>query len=69
MKVFWRTVNKSQETQDKQDTSVGQLSLPITVANAIRQSLEASVALFPASARTFKNWNVGLLQRFTEDDL
>lgn len=69
MKVFWRTVNEYQDTQDKQDISVEQLSLPIKVVNAIRQSLETSVALLPASARTFKEWNIGLLRRFAEGDL
>ncbi|KAF1992149.1 hypothetical protein K402DRAFT_388723 [Aulographum hederae CBS 113979] len=63
MKVFHRTIHDSGDVIDT-DTSVERLYFPEEVLQLLLRSLEKNAELLPETARRFKEWDVGLLQRF-----
>lgn len=69
MKVFWQPIRNAEEVLRKQGLSVEELSFPSIVTQVLFDTLRASATLLPASARKFQEWNVGLLERFTDTDL
>lgn len=82
MKVLWKpspaqngestqstAVTAAGQALDRQSLSTEDLSLPIPAFDALKQGLEESGRWLPASARTFQEWNVGLLERFRDDEV
>ncbi|KAL9088617.1 MAG: hypothetical protein Q9165_006137 [Trypethelium subeluteriae] len=68
MKVMWQ-IRPHSADQDKQlNFRYEDMFLPASVVSDIKQALLDSQYLLPASSRTFKEWSVGLLPRFTGDD-
>ncbi|KAH7060808.1 ubiquitin-conjugating enzyme E2-binding protein [Macrophomina phaseolina] len=49
--------------------SVEELRLPATAFNAFKAALEEGREWLPESARRFKEWDVGLVERFAEDEV
>ncbi|KAF9633706.1 hypothetical protein BFW01_g4600 [Lasiodiplodia theobromae] len=78
MKVLWKpapaqngesTQSAAGQALDRQSLSTEDLSLPLPAFDALKEGLEESGRWLPASARTFQEWNVGLLERFGEDEV
>ncbi|OJD29851.1 ubiquitin-conjugating enzyme e2c-binding protein [Diplodia corticola] len=82
MKVLWKpaaaqngdvtqssAVAAAGQALDRQSLSTEELSLPPPAFDALKEGLHESGAWLPASARTFREWNVGLLERFAEDEV
>lgn len=66
MKVFWKNVEFEEKPEFPQ--SLERMEMPGTSLHALRTSLRSSTALLPEPARQFKEWKVGLLERFQNDD-
>lgn len=47
----------------------GELELPVAELSNLRSLLEMSVSLLPEKGRDFQGWTVGLLRRFTANDI
>lgn len=82
MKVLWKpalaqngestqsaAVTAAGQALDRQSLSTEDLSLPLPAFDALKEGLEESGRWLPASARTFQEWNVGLLERFRDDEV
>lgn len=54
---------------DRESLSVEELRLPATAFNAFKAALEEGREWLPESARRFKEWDVGLVERFAEDEV
>lgn len=72
MKVFFQVTSEidSALTHDlnmPSSLSVEELELPPMTFEAVSAALLASHAMLPPSARNFKEWKVGLLNRFSRD--
>lgn len=66
MKVLWRDVDDPGEMLQQQSTTLEEVVLPAMVFKSLMEALESSQLVLPASARTFQDWHVGLLQRFKD---
>ena len=64
MKIFYRVVADAQMLLDEQSTSLEELYLPDSALHDFLLALEASRSLLPLTARNFKEWKVGLLDRY-----
>lgn len=69
-KILWKLApEQSQDGRlNEQSMSEGEIEVPDFELAALRQCLEKSIVLLPESARTFQDWNVALLERFTMSD-
>jgi hypothetical protein len=68
MKVFWKTVSAAEATISMDSAGVEELSLPTEVILEMEKCLRDSARLLPPNVRRFKEWNVGLLERFEEEE-
>lgn len=64
MKILWKDATEKVENSFSSE----ELALPSPVFRALETALTDSAELLPASARKFQDWNVSLLQRFTDDE-
>jgi hypothetical protein len=69
MKIYWKPIEDAAKVMDEHHFSHEHLVFPPHVYIALKQALEASEFLLPQSARKFQDWNVGLLQRFSWEDV
>ena len=69
MKIFYKSVDDPQELLEKQSNSVEELFLPPPILQEFIASLKQSTTLLPQSARNFKEWSVGLLDRYQRTPL
>lgn len=68
MKVFWKSVSATAAEKIMDKDGVEEVALPKETIVEIRNSLRNSAVLLPPSGRKFQDWNVGLLDRFEEQD-
>lgn len=54
---------------DRESLSVEELRLPEPAFVALKEALRECGEWLPASARVFKEWKVGFLERFEEDEV
>lgn len=68
MKVLYKdvTVEEGNRLLDSIVSDVQDLNLPSATIQASRESLNFSSRLLPARERVFKDWHVGLLDRWDE---
>jgi len=66
MKVFFKTLEDGKAEVDKED--VEEVLMPMNVIASLKAALEKSNSLLPQSARSFQEWNVGLLERWEGSD-
>lgn len=59
----------AQDLLNQQSLSEGELELSLPEMEALQACLLRSLELMPVPARTFLDWNVGLLGRFSSTDL
>ena len=69
MKVFWEIKFDLGKTADSLNASFETVKLPTQIYAALLSVLESNSALLPASARSFQDWNVSLLERFQSKTL
>ena len=69
MKVMWQICSKSVDNDVQFGFRYEGLALPTNVVSSIQQVLNDSQNLIPLSSRTFNKWNVGLLRRFSNNDI
>ena len=70
MKVLWHTsdVDGGNEGEMRTFLTESELKLGKDEAEALMGSLEKNSLWIPEGARELQGWNVGLLERFTNDD-
>lgn len=70
-KVMWKRGKAvpAQDLLNQQSLSEGELELSLPEMEALQACLLRSLELMPVPARTFLDWNVGLLGRFSSTDL
>jgi hypothetical protein len=66
MKVFWRKVDWRKAGELMEKDGVEELALPAEAILEMEASLLRSSLMLPPSARTFQDWDVGLLERWEE---
>lgn len=66
MKIFYKEVEQPQKLLDEHNTTLEELALPESELEALREALISVQAILPVSARTFQEWQVGLLDRYEE---
>jgi hypothetical protein len=66
MKVFWKLVSREEADSSVASASAEEVLLPTEVIDEIKACLQKSVLILPPSARKFKEWDVGLLERYEE---
>lgn len=69
MKVFWQTITNPKEYLDKHDMSVEEITLPHDLHQALLSALDQSRAILPSSASTFQGWKVGIMERFSINEV
>lgn len=67
MKVFWRQILAEEGSKLMDDANFEQLALPEEAILQLESSLEESAQLLPPSMRKFKEWGMGLLERYEEN--
>ena len=69
MKIFYQSVDDAQKLLDDQSNSVEEVYLPTPILDDFMTTLKQSTNLLPQSARTFKEWSVGLLDRYKREPM
>jgi len=64
MKIFYQLTDRPQELLDENSTSLEELVIPEPALEEFGQTLKESTEILPQSARTFQEWQVGLLDRY-----
>lgn len=67
MKIFWKPLPAPQSESTL--PSLEALTLSPSLFDCLHKSLEDSKDLLPASASTFGEWDIGLLERFSYKDV
>lgn len=67
MKIFYQPINDPQKILDVQSNTVEELFLSPLISQEFIIALKESTGLLPMSARNFKEWSVGLLDRYQKD--
>lgn len=63
MKIFYQEVDQPLKLLDENSTSLEELALPKTEMRSLKTLLNEVKEILPASARTFQEWQVGLIDR------
>ncbi len=66
MKVFYKEVQDPLLMLDKHNSTFEELVLPMPELAELKTTLQSSAQVLPQSARTFQDWQVGLLDRYEE---
>jgi hypothetical protein len=69
MKILWKPVDNASELLDTHHFSHEHLVFPPHVYDVLKQTLGKSQYLLPKAARKFQDWNIGLLERFSWEDV
>jgi hypothetical protein len=69
MKIMWKPADNASEILDAHHFSHEHLIFPAHVYEVLKKALEGSGFLLPETARKFQDWNVGLLERFSWEDV
>ena len=67
MKIFYQSISNPKELLEQQSNSVEELCLPVSILQEFASTLKQSTELLPLSARDFKEWSVGLLDRYQRE--
>ncbi|KIW92224.1 uncharacterized protein Z519_07208 [Cladophialophora bantiana CBS 173.52] len=67
MKVFYKSIPHPEEFLDRTGSNCEELVVPKEDFFQFKQTLEESTDILPQSARTFQDWNVGLLDRWEKN--
>lgn len=64
VKIFYQEIDDPQRLLDEHQASLEELLLPAKSFESVQQALIESTGLLPPNARKFKEWTIGLLDRF-----
>ena len=64
MKVFYSIVMDPSKIMEKQSHKIEELQLPTRVLETLKADLNTSTKILPQSARTHREWTIGLLDRW-----
>ena len=64
MKVFYKTITDPMTILDEQNSTLEELALPASELRGLEETLKTSTNVLPQSARTFQDFQVGLLDRY-----
>lgn len=67
MKIFYQHISDPQKILDRQSDTFEELFLSPLISQEFITALKESTGLLPMSARNFKEWSVGLLDRYQRD--
>jgi len=67
MKIFYEPVEDPQKVLDEQSNTVEELYLSAPILHEFITALKSSTNLLPVSARIFRAWSVGLLDRYQKE--
>ncbi len=67
MKIFYQPVEDPQKILDEQSYTSEELYLSTSILNQFTAALKESTNLLPMSARSFREWSVGLIDRYQKD--
>ena len=65
MKIFYRTVMDPSKILENQSNKIEELQLPSYALKTLQADLQASTDILPQSARTHREWTIGLLDRWS----
>lgn len=67
LKLLYRRIPQQQadEMLESFSSDVQEVNLPVEAIEAAAQSLETTTSYLPPAERTFKEWQVGLLSKWT----
>lgn len=66
-KVFYKEIDDALDLLDQNNNTYEELALPDEEVSQLRQTLLESAQMLPQSARTFQEWQVGLLDRYEKN--
>ncbi len=66
MKLFWKVLSPEEDQKMRDNVGVEDLDLPIDAVEELMRDLRLSAVLLPPSARKFREWDVGLLERWED---
>ncbi len=66
MKVFWKIISEDDALKAVDKVGIEELQLPVNTIQEIERALRESAKFLPPSARNFREWDVGLLERYEE---
>ena len=69
MKIFYQPVEDTGKLLDEQSNSIEELYLPTPILREFMTMLKESTTLLPQAARNFKEWSVGLLERYRREPM
>ena len=72
MKVLWQDIGglaESFERLNAESLFEGELTMRKHEIDLLRDALERGGELIPEGSRRFQGWHVGLLERFTDEDI
>lgn len=64
MKVFYHTVTDPSQILEGQSNKIEELRLPNYALQTLHADLKQSSNILPKSARTHREWSIGLLDRW-----
>ena len=64
MKVFYKEIDDALKMLDENSTTLEELALPDSELTSLKETLTGTADILPASARTFQEWQVGLIDRY-----
>ena len=67
MKIFYQFISDAPKLLNEQNSTLEELFLPNSILEELISALKHSTELLPLSARSFKEWSIGLLDRFQND--
>ncbi|KIW22843.1 uncharacterized protein PV07_11096 [Cladophialophora immunda] len=67
MKVFYKSLPRPEEFLDGAGSNCEELVVPEEDFSGFKQTLQESTDILPPSARTFQDWDVGLLDRWEKN--
>lgn len=65
MKIFYNTVMDPSKILERESNKFEELQLPSCALKELQANLTASTNILPQSARTHREWTIGLLDRWT----
>ena len=66
MKVLYQSVSDPSALLEKENLKIEELRLPDDVLEILRTDLQASTLILPISARKLGDWDIALLERYSE---
>ena len=66
MKLFWKVLSPEEDQKMRDNVGVEDLDLPKDAVEELMGDLRLSASLLPPSARKFREWDVGLLERWED---